>query len=161
MAANVASRFAIWLICAVTGGCSSSEPGSLGDYSTERTVVVTGIGTPDSDGCGAPQAPQSDAAALRYRVSSSAGAVKVMDIVGGCALEGRLEDGVVIADGSECSFTANAPLRQLGVISRIYSVFRLDPRSSTVRTRSITQAAVVGGESRSCAVTEERIVGVN
>lgn len=161
MAANASSSFATWLIFAFAGGCSSSELGPHGDYSTERTVVVTGIGTPDSDGCGAPQAPQSGDAALRYRVSSSAGAVEVLDIVGGCGLEARLDDGVVVADGSECSFTANAPLRQLGVISRIYSVFRLDPRSSTVRTRSITRAAVVGGESRSCTVTEERIVGVH
>jgi hypothetical protein len=159
LAASASKRFAQWLLFAFASGCSSRALEPEGEYSTERTVVTTGIGATDNDGCGAPQAPQSGEPALRYRVSRSGGSLEVTEVAGGCLLDARFDDGVVVADGAECSLLADAPLTQLGVISRSYSVFRLDPRSSTVRTRSVTQATVVGGETRSCSVSEERIVG--
>lgn len=155
---NASRKLAAWLSIASTLGCSSSESGPRGEYFTERTVVVTGLGELDEEGCGTPQGPKSGERALRYRVSGADTTLKVTDVVGGCVLKASLVDHVVVADEAVCSFAADAPLRQLGVISRKYSTFRLDPRGATVRTRSVTLATVVTGESRSCTVTDERIV---
>jgi hypothetical protein len=91
-------------------------------------------------------------------VSGQDGNVEVTELVGGCVLAARIEGDVVIADNSACSLREGAPLRQLGVTSRVYSVFRLDARQKTVVSRAVTLAAVTTGESRSCSVSEERIV---
>jgi hypothetical protein len=100
----------------------------------------------------------SGEAALRYKVERVGQKVRVTDLIGGCVLQARIEDEVVIADGSACTLTDGAPLRQLGVTSRVYTAFRLDPRRKTVATRALTIATVTTGESHSCTVTEERIV---
>jgi len=140
-------------------GCSSDEAVARGEYSTERTVIVTGIGAPDADGCGQPQAPVSGDAAYRYRVAEDGERLRVTELVGGCVLDARSENGIVVADGAECELGPNAALRELGVTNRIYTVFRLDPKAKLVRTRALTRSVVTSGEARSCTVTEERIVG--
>jgi hypothetical protein len=142
--------------------CSSkpiSDDDLFVEYSTERTSIVTGIGGANQEGCGVPQAPVSGEAAFRYKVTGDGGKVRVTELVGGCVLEARIEGDVVIADNQACSIGSGAPLRQLGVTSRVYTVFRLDVGQKTVVSRSVTVATVTTGESRSCGVTEERIVG--
>jgi hypothetical protein len=149
------------LIVALGVGCSSTpidELELLGEYVTERTVIVTGIGEPDGEGCGSPQAPVSGDGALRYKVERAGEKVRVTELVGGCVLQARIEDDVVVADGSACALADAAPLRQLGVASRVYTAFRLDPRRKTVATRAVTVGTVTTGESHSCTVTEERII---
>jgi hypothetical protein len=141
--------------------CSSTPIGDADlfrEYSTERTLIVTGGGQPTAEGCGVPQAPVSGAAAFRYKVSNEGDQVRVTDLVGGCVLEARLEGDVVIADNQACSLGNAAPLRQLGVTSRVYTIFRLDAGQKTVVSRAVTVATVTTGESRSCYVSEEQIV---
>ena len=152
----------VGLLAALALQCSSKPVGDddlLGEYSTERTLIVTGIGEPNQEGCGVPQAPVSGAAAFRNKVSSEGGKVRVKELVGGCVFEARIEDDVVTADNQACVIAKGAPLQQLGVTSRVYSVFRLDAVQKSVVSRSVTVATVTTGESRSCSVTEERIVG--
>lgn len=149
------------MFAALSLQCSSkpiSDADLFGEYSTERTLIVTGVGQPNAEGCGVPQAPVSGKAAFRYKVSNDGGKVRVTDLVGGCVLEARVEGDVVLADDQACSLGDAAPLRQLGVTSRVYTVFRLDAGQKTVVWRAVTVATVTTGESRSCSVSEERIV---
>lgn len=100
----------------------------------------------------------SGAAALRYEVSKAGDKVRVTDLIGGCVLDARVEGSVVIADNQECVLSEGAPLRQLGVTSRIFSVFRLDAGQRKVVSRAVTVSTVTTGQSRSCSVAEEKIV---
>lgn len=134
--------------------CGGHAP--TGEYSTEGTVIVTGHGMPDAEGCGVPQAPGTTSAG--YRVSDEGGRIRVTDTNGGCVLDARIEDGVVVADGAACTLGPDAMLRQLGVQSRVYTVFRLDPMQGTVLTRAFTVLNTTTGESRQCFVSERRIV---
>jgi hypothetical protein len=131
----------------------------VGEYSTTRTMIVTGLGAPDGDGCGAPQAPVAGQAMPRYRVASEGGRLRVTDLIGGCVLDAHEENGTVVADGTACSLPEQARLRLLGVTDRIYSLFRLSPRDKTVRTRTVTASNTSSGPTRSCSVSEEKIVG--
>ena len=151
----------IGVFVALSLQCSSKPIGEadlFGEYSTERTLIVTGIGQPNAEGCGVPQAPISGNAAFRYKVANEGGKVRVTELVGGCVLEARVDGDVVIADNQACSLGSGAPLRQLGVTSRVYTVFRLDAGQKTVVSRAVTVATVTTGESRSCSVSEEQIV---
>jgi hypothetical protein len=119
-------------------------------------VLVTGLGMPDAEGCGVSRAP--GIARGGYRVSDEDGGARVTDTNGGCVLDARIEDGVVVADGAECFLSPQSMLHQLGVKSRVFSVFRLDPAEGTVLTRAFTVLATTTGDAKLCSVTEERIV---
>jgi hypothetical protein len=160
-AGGLAPRALVALFTSLGLHCSSKaiDDGALfRQYSTERTLIVTGSERPNEEGCGAPQAPVSGEAALRYEVTNQGGNVRVTELVGGCVLHARVEGDVVIADNQACTLRDDAPLRRLGVTSRVYGVFRLDAGQKTVVSRALTVATVTTGESRSCSVSEERIV---
>lgn len=151
----------VGLVAVLGPQCSSKGTDDVDlfrQYMTERTLIATGVGDVNEEGCGTPQAPVSGGAALRYEVTNRDGKVRVTDLVGGCVLDARVEGSVVNADNQECSFSDGAALRQLGVTSRLYTVFQLDAGKKTIISRAVTVSTVTTGVSRSCSVAEERIV---
>lgn len=138
-------------------GCRS-EDDVLGEYTTERTTIVSGLGSSTAEGCGLPQALKGSESMKRYRISSDNGRIRATDLTGGCVLEARVKDGVVTADGERCQLDEQAPLSQLGVLNRTYVVFRLDPQRGTVVTQQTSLNDSNVGRYTSCGVSEERIV---
>lgn len=153
-----ARELAIAALAGLLAACGTGSKDPPREYATEWTFVVTSVGTPDTDGCGVPQKPLSRDATYRWRVAWGDQSPSVTDILGGCVLAARMENDVVIADGAECTIPPGAPLHDVAVISRTYTLFRLDRREGTVQTRALMLADTTQGHARDCFVTDERIV---
>jgi hypothetical protein len=152
-----------WLLAlaATLPGCEGKTASSVGEYEIEATSVAAGITVPDASvqgECG-PLYPPGVVGKNKYRVTRKADAVSVLDVSGGCTMDARIERGVVVADGSDCTLSEGGALRQFGVLSATYQVFRLDPKLHTHLAKWSALQQTTGGLLRSCNVLEGYITG--
>lgn len=138
--------------------CSSDEARVL-QVRVDRSSVISSIAPPppEGDDCGKQQGPQS--ALLNLEIHAGEGDQATVIDDGGCqltlrVLENRRYDGTNV----DCTLTEGSTLRSLGVTRRTYQLFHLNLDTRSFAAKFVTLQNTSSGMTRSCGVTEGRIV---